>query len=92
MEWRSEEIGKNPRHAQRGARIVFDTKVLSMPFRFFTVPIQNIAEAEAELNTFLGSYKVLAVDRQWVDQGAIRSGPSACTTSSRVEPLLRRSS
>jgi superfamily II DNA helicase RecQ len=41
-----------------------------MPFRFFTVPIQSTAEAEAELNAFLGSHKVLAVDRQWVDQGA----------------------
>jgi len=41
-----------------------------MPFRFFTVPVQSIAVAEAELNAFLGSHKVLAVDRQWVDQGA----------------------
>jgi superfamily II DNA helicase RecQ len=41
-----------------------------MPFRFFTVPVRSIAEAEAEHNPFLGSHKVLAVDRQWVDQGA----------------------
>jgi superfamily II DNA helicase RecQ len=40
-----------------------------MAFRFFTVPIQNSAQAEAELNAFLGSHKVLAVDRRWVDQG-----------------------
>ena len=71
VEVRSAGQATKPRHAQRGTRYTFFApEVLSMPFRFFTVPIQNIAEAEAELNAFLGSHKVLAVDRQWVDQGA----------------------
>ena len=70
VEVRSAGQATKPRHAQRGTRYTFFApEVLSMPFRFFTVPIQNIAEAEAELNAFLGSHKVLAVDRQWVDQG-----------------------
>lgn len=41
-----------------------------MPFRFFTIPIQDGGQAAAELNAFLGAHKVLAVDRRWVDQGA----------------------
>jgi hypothetical protein len=38
-------MATNPRHAQRGARIFFEPEVLSMPFRFLTVPVQSIAEA-----------------------------------------------
>ena len=41
-----------------------------MAFRFFTVPIQNAEQAEAELNGFLRSHKVLSVDRRWVEQGS----------------------
>ena len=41
-----------------------------MAFKFFTVPIQNSEAAEAELNGFLGSHKILSVDRRWVDQGS----------------------
>ena len=41
-----------------------------MSFKFFTIPIQNYGQAEEELNAFLLSHKVLAVDRRWVDQGA----------------------
>jgi superfamily II DNA helicase RecQ len=41
-----------------------------MPFRFFTIPIQDPGSAAAELNGFLGSHRVLAVDRRWVEQGA----------------------
>jgi superfamily II DNA helicase RecQ len=40
-----------------------------MAFRFFTVPIQNAEQAEAELNGFLRSHKVLSIDRRWVEQG-----------------------
>jgi len=38
-------------------------------FKFMTVPIQSSDVAEAELNSFLQSHRVLSVDRRWVDQG-----------------------
>lgn len=41
-----------------------------MAFAFFTVPVRSSGEAEAALNGFLGSHRVLAVDRRWVDAGA----------------------
>ena len=41
-----------------------------MPFKFFTIPIQNAETAETQLNAFVQSHRVLAVDRRWVDQGA----------------------
>ena len=40
-----------------------------MPFRFFVIPIQDSGDAEAQLNGFLGSHRVLSVDRRWVEQG-----------------------
>jgi len=40
-----------------------------MSFKFFTVPIQDGGAAEAELNGFLRSHRVLSVDRRWVEQG-----------------------
>lgn len=40
-----------------------------MPYRFFTVPIQDEGSAAEQLNGFLRSHKVLAVDRRWVEQG-----------------------
>jgi superfamily II DNA helicase RecQ len=40
-----------------------------MAFRFFVIPINQDSEAEAQLNAFLGSHKILNVDRRWVDQG-----------------------
>ena len=41
-----------------------------MAFKFFIIPVQGLEQAENELNAFLRSHKVLAVDRRWVDQGA----------------------
>jgi hypothetical protein len=41
-----------------------------MPFKFFIVPIQDSGNAEAELNAFLRSKKILSVDRRWVEEGA----------------------
>lgn len=41
-----------------------------MAQRFFIVPVQSSESAEAELNAFLASHKVLTVDRRWVDLGA----------------------
>jgi hypothetical protein len=43
---------------------------ICMAFKIITVPLQDGGKAEAELNGFLRSHKVLAVDRRWVDQGA----------------------
>jgi len=40
-----------------------------MAFRFFTIPVGDSQNTEADLNGFLASHKVLAVDRRWVDQG-----------------------
>jgi len=40
-----------------------------MAFKFFNIPIQDVALAETELNGFLRSHKIMSVDRRWVDQG-----------------------
>ena len=40
-----------------------------MAFKFFTIPIRDSQSAEAELNAFLSSHKVLTVERQWVEDG-----------------------
>jgi superfamily II DNA helicase RecQ len=40
-----------------------------MPFRFFTIPVSCPESGEGELNRFLGSHRVLNVERRWVDQG-----------------------
>ena len=41
-----------------------------MAYRFFVVPVRDGSHAAAEPNGFLGSHRVPAVDRRWVDQGA----------------------
>lgn len=41
-----------------------------MAFRFFVIPIHLDGDAEAQLNAFLASHKVLSIDRRWVDQGS----------------------
>lgn len=40
-----------------------------MAYRTFTIPVRHSAPAEAEVNGFLRSHKVLNVDRRWVDAG-----------------------
>jgi hypothetical protein len=40
-----------------------------MAFRIFQIPARSPAGAEEELNRFMRSHRVLAVDRRWVDQG-----------------------
>jgi superfamily II DNA helicase RecQ len=40
-----------------------------MPFKFIIVPSTAPASAEQELNSFVRSHRVLAVDRRWVEQG-----------------------
>ena len=40
-----------------------------MPYRTFLIPIRDAVSAERELNDFMRSHRVLAVDRQWIDQG-----------------------
>ena len=42
-----------------------------MAYRIFTVPIQDTGQAVSELNGFLGSHKILSVDRRWVEQGSM---------------------
>jgi hypothetical protein len=44
--------------------------MMSMAYRFFTIPILNAELAQAELNALVRSHRVLAVERRWVDQGA----------------------
>jgi hypothetical protein len=40
-----------------------------MPYRSFLIPIRDAQRAERELNDFIRSHRVLAVDRHWVDRG-----------------------
>lgn len=42
-----------------------------MAFKFFLIPTRDSAAAETTLNAFLRAHRVLAVDRRWVDQGAL---------------------
>ncbi len=41
-----------------------------MAYRFFVIPIRDDGSAAAELNGFVRSHKILAVDRRWVDAGS----------------------
>jgi hypothetical protein len=41
-----------------------------MQLRFFTVPIHAPDEAATELNRFLASHRILAIDRQLINDGA----------------------
>ena len=41
-----------------------------MPFKFFTVPIQNARRPRRSSTGFSAVHRVLAVDRRWVEQGA----------------------
>jgi superfamily II DNA helicase RecQ len=41
-----------------------------MAYRFFVISVKDEGTATAELNGFLRSRRVLAVDRRWVEQGA----------------------
>ena len=40
-----------------------------MPYKVFVIPAQHGEWAERELNDFVRSHRVLAMDRRWVDQG-----------------------
>jgi superfamily II DNA helicase RecQ len=48
-----------------------------MAYRFFVVPIRNPEPGQGEINAFLRSHRVLAVERRWVEQGE-NSGWSFC--------------
>jgi hypothetical protein len=41
-----------------------------MPYKSFVIPVYHAEWAERELNAFVGSHRVLAVQRRWVDRGA----------------------
>ncbi len=38
-------------------------------FRFFMIPVREPGDAAGQLNAFLGSHKILNVDRRWVEEG-----------------------
>jgi len=40
-----------------------------MPLKFFIAAVSDPAAAEAEVNPFLGRYRVVVVDRRWIGQG-----------------------
>lgn len=40
-----------------------------MFLRFFTIPIEGGEEAVEELNRFLGAHRIVAIDRQFVEDG-----------------------
>src|SRR5262249_189933 len=61
---------KGSRGEAPGAHYLVLRSSVHMPFRFFTVPIQDDGRASGELNAFLQSHRTLAVDRRWVDEGA----------------------
>jgi len=39
-------------------------------FSYFSIPVRDSGAAQAELNAFLASHKVLSVDQRWVEAGA----------------------
>jgi superfamily II DNA helicase RecQ len=41
-----------------------------MPFKFFTIPVMDPQAAEASLNAFVGTHRVITVERQFVADGA----------------------
>lgn len=40
-----------------------------MPFHFIPVAVCNLAQAEPELNQFLRTHRVVAVEKQWIERG-----------------------
>ena len=40
-----------------------------MPFKFFTIPVMDPHAAEASLNAFVGTHRVITVERQFVADG-----------------------
>jgi superfamily II DNA helicase RecQ len=58
-----------------------------MQYRFFTVPVWDSGEAGAELNRFLNGHRILAVERQFV-QDAGNSVWAICVTFETGETAL----
>ena len=40
-----------------------------MAYKFFTMPMHDPRDAVGDLNGFLGTHRVLAVDRKWIEAG-----------------------
>lgn len=59
-----------------------------MRLRFFTVRIHGDDEAVAELDRFLGSRRILAIDRQFIANGA-NSAWALCVTFDEADPSVR---
>jgi hypothetical protein len=59
-----------------------------MRLHFVTVPIHGSAEAEEELNQFLATHRVIAVDRQLVTDGQ-RSAWAICVGVAAVDATAK---
>ncbi len=67
-----------------------------MPFKFLIVPTHDSQTAEAELNAFLGSHRIVSLTRRWVERGpssfwsfCIQYLDSAATQSGPQRPANR---
>ncbi len=40
-----------------------------MPLKVFLIPVRDIENSERELNSFIGSQRVLSLERNWVEDG-----------------------
>jgi superfamily II DNA helicase RecQ len=56
-----------------------------MQLKFFTIAIHDGADAEAELNRFLTAHRIIAIDRQFVSNGA-NSAWSVCVSFDNASP------
>jgi hypothetical protein len=57
-----------------------------MPYKFFQIPINAIADAERSLNQFLGSHQVVNIEREWVADGACSFWAICIDYLSKTEP------
>lgn len=55
-----------------------------MALRFFVVPVMNSTMVELELNGFLTSHKVVAIERKLIDQG-VNSFWAICVEPRRLQ-------
>ena len=52
-----------------------------MQLKLFIVPVKHIAAAEAEMNGFLRTQRVLAVKKEYVADGGVETSGRAFTTT-----------
>ncbi len=92
---RSEARNRKNRNHESRLAVPFVGAVL-MPLKFFIVPVLDPATIESEINAFLGSLRVVAIDRRFVEQGSdsfwavcVDHLPSGAGDSRRGLPLGR---